>query len=275
MASPCFSCQLEALWTFSQSVVLPEEAPRLRAKRDKSHAGAWFCSGHQATRAAGGQPGRAVPGEPSEWDQRTWPCVRRGLCRRAVNRCAGQVLGTQRCRRALPSVGPAAPGVAVPSGRLGAPSVGLWEGGVFSGCLPACLLSGRSHLPRPGLRPSLSHLGIGPSVGSCWTPPPHTVLLLSATPSSSAKPPPPRPLALPGGTDALLLTSTCTLPPPRARSAACLSCTFQQSPGALKRPLRSYPEGGGEGGWGPGRGAGLERPPCCVCAGRGGMRGGS
>lgn len=112
----------------------------------------------------------------------------------------------------------------------------------------------------------------------CWVmldPPPHTVLLLSATPSSSAKPPPPRPLALPGGTDALLLTSTYTLPPPRARSAACLSCTFQQSPGALKRPLRSYPEGGGEGGWGPGRGAGLERPPCCVCAGRGGMRGGS
>lgn len=181
MASPCFSCQLEALWAFSQSVVLPEEAPRLRAKRDKSHAGAWFCSGHQATRAAGGQPGRAVPGEPSKWDQRTWPCVRRGLCRRAINRCAGQVLGTQRCRRALPSVGPAAPGVAVPSGRLGAPSVGLWEGGVFSGCLPACLLSGRSHLPRPGLRPSLSHLGIGPSVGSCWTPP-HTPCSFSLLP---------------------------------------------------------------------------------------------
>lgn len=174
VAGSCFSCQLEALWAFSQSVVLPEEAPRLRGKRDKNHARAWFCSGHPATRAAGGQPGRALPGETSGRDQRTWPCVWRGLCRGTVNRCAGQVLGMQRCRDALPGVGPAAPGVAVPSGRLDAPSVGLWEGGVFSECLPACLLSGRSHLPRPGLRPSRSHLGIGPSVGSCWTPPTHT-----------------------------------------------------------------------------------------------------
>lgn len=195
-AGSCCSCQLEALGAFSQSVVLPEEAPRLRGKRDKSHARAWFCSGHQATRAVGGQPGRALPGETSGRDQRTWPCVRRGLCCGAVNRCAGQVLGTQRCWDALPSVGPSAPGVAVPSGRLGAPSVGLWEGGVFSGRLPACLLSGRSHLPRPGLRPSLSHLGIRPSVGSCWTTPTHTLCSFSLPPRHHQQNHPPPDLLL-------------------------------------------------------------------------------
>ena len=213
MAGSCFSCQLEALWAFSQSVVLPEEAPRLRGKRDKNHARAWFCSGHQATRAAGWQPGRALPGETSGRDQRTWPCVRRGLCCGAVNRCAGQVLGTQRCRDALPSVGPAAPGVAVPSGRLGAPSVGLWEGGVFSGRLPACLweVSLAQAWSPPFSLPSWHW-------AQCWVmldSPPHTHCAPSLChPVIVRKSTPPRPLALPGGTDAPLLVSTYTLPPP-------------------------------------------------------------
>ena len=77
----------------------------------------------------------------------------------------------------------------------------------------------------------------------CWVmldPPPHTHTYCAPSlchPVIVSKSTPPRPLALPGGTDAPLLVSTYTLPPPRARSAACLSCTFQQPPVALKRPV--------------------------------------
>lgn len=154
----------------------------------------------------------------------------------------------------------------------------LWASGRVGCSQDVCLLaSSLGGLTCPGLVSALLSpiLALGPVLGHAGPRPP-TPCSFSLLPRHRQQNHPPlRPLALPGGTDALLLTSTYTLPPPRARSAACLSCTFQQSPGALKRPLRSYPEGGGEGGWGPGRGAGLERPPCCVCAGRGGMRGGS
>ena len=91
----------------------------------------------------------------------------------------------------------------------------LWASGRVGCSQDVCLLvSGRSHLPRPGLRPSLSHLVIGPSVGSCWTPP-HTHGAPSLChPVIVSKSTPPRPRALPGGTDAPLLVSTYTLPPP-------------------------------------------------------------
>lgn len=104
-------------------------------------------------------------------------------------------------------------------------SVGLWEGGVFAGHLPASLLFGRSRLPRPGLHPPLSRLGIGPSVGSCWNPPPSVPSLCC----HCWHPPPARPLALPGGTDApSWRVHTPSLPPELG----------VQPPGALRRPLR-------------------------------------
>ena len=108
--------------------------------------------GGWGTRAAGRQPGRALPGETSRRDWRTWPCVWRGvLCRGAFNRCAGQVLGTQRCQGALPSAGPAAQGVAVPGGRLGA-SWPLWASGRVGCSQDICLLaSSLGGLTCPGL----------------------------------------------------------------------------------------------------------------------------
>ena len=162
------------------------------------------------------------------------------LCRGAFNRCAGQVLGTQRCRGALPSAGPAAQGVAVPGGRLGA-SWPLWASGRVGCSQDICLLaSSLGGLTCPGLVSTLLSpiLALGPVSGHAG--PPRPAQCSFSLLSSSAPPPPPpaRPLALPGVTDAPLLACTYTLPPPRARSAACLSCTFQQPPGALKRPLR-------------------------------------
>ena len=115
----------------------------------------------------------------------------------------------------------------------------LWASGRVGCSQDVCLLvSGRSHLPRPSLRPSLSHLGIGPSVGSCWTPPhTHTLCSFSLPPRHRQEKHPPKTSCSPWG-------HRCPAPgehihpaSPRARSAACLSCIFQQSPAALKRPL--------------------------------------
>lgn len=158
----------------------------------------------------------------------------------ALPRCLQQVCragaGHAEVPGCPPSAGPAAQGVAVPSGRLGA-SRPLWASGRVGCSQDVCLLaSSLGGLTCPGLVSTLLSpiLALGPVSGHAGPLPP-TVLLLSAVTVST---PPTRPLALPGGTDAPLLACTYTLPPPRARSAACLSCTFQQPPGALKRPLR-------------------------------------
>lgn len=180
VASPCFSCQLEALWVFSQSVVLPEEAPRLTGRETRVMPGPGSAVDTRPRGLRAGSQEELSLGRPSS---RTGG---RGRVCGGVRSAAVPSTGVQgRCwaRRGagVPSKrGARSSGCGCAQWKTGCfpASVGLWEGGVFTGRLPACLLSGRSHLPRPGLHPPLSHLGFGPSVGSCWTPPPHSAASL-------------------------------------------------------------------------------------------------
>ena len=240
MASPCFSCQLEALWVFSQSVVLPEEAPRLT-----------------------GRETRVMPGPDSAVDTRPRGLQAGSQEELSLGRPPGGTGGRGRvcggvCSAAVPSTGVqgrcwARRGAGVPSQARG-PQLRVWlcpvEGWVLPGlCGPlggwgvhrtsACLPPLWEVLPAPAWSP--------PSSLPSWLWAQCRVMLDPPAPHSAPSlcchrqhrpPPPARPLALPGVTDAPLLACTYTLPPPRARSAACLSCTFQQPPGALKRPLR-------------------------------------
>lgn len=166
--------------------------------------------------AAGRQPGGALPGGDLWQDQEAGLCAEGALCCGAFSRCAGQGLGAE-----VPEVPSQARGCSSGCGcaqwKAGCfpASVGLWEGGVFAGHLPACLplLGG---LTCPGLVSTLlSVLALGPVLGHAGTTP--TVFLLSAVIVGT---PPRQTSCSPWGHRCPTPGDTYTLPPPGTRSAA-------------------------------------------------------